>query len=92
MFVERVWRSVKYERVCFKAYDGVIAARADIANYFAWYNTERPHSSLDRMTPKQSYLELLPKLQEAAQNEILGAPRVAHRAGRSVASAVRRRG
>ena len=66
VFVERVWRSVKYERVYLKAYDGVSAARADIANYFDWYNTERPHSSLDRMTPKQSYLELLPKLQEAA--------------------------
>lgn len=66
VFVERVWRSVKYERVYLKAYDSVSAARADIADYFAWYNTERPHSSLDRMTPKQSYLELLPKLQEAA--------------------------
>lgn len=66
VFVERVWRSVKYERVYLKAYDGVSAARADIANYFTWYNTERPHSSLDRMTPKQSYLDLLPKLQEAA--------------------------
>lgn len=66
VFVERVWRSAKYERVYLKAYDSVSAARADIADYFAWYNTERPHSSLDRMTPKQSYLELLPKLQEAA--------------------------
>jgi len=66
VFVERVWRSVKYERVYLKAYDGVSVARADIADYFAWYNTERAHSSLDRMTPEQSYLDLLPKLQEAA--------------------------
>jgi len=66
VFVERVWRSVKYERVYLKAYDGVSAARADIADYFAWYNTDRPHSSLDRVTPEQSYLDLLPKLQAAA--------------------------
>jgi len=49
-----------------KAYDSVRAARADIADYFAWYNTGRPHSNLDRITPEQAYLDLLPKLAEAA--------------------------
>jgi transposase InsO family protein len=38
----------------------------DIADYFAWYNTQRPHSSLERITPEQVYLDLLPKLAEAA--------------------------
>ena len=66
VFVERVWRSAKYERIYLKAYDGVAAARADIADYFNWYNTERPHSSLDRIIPQQTYLNLLPKLAEAA--------------------------
>ncbi|OGB04855.1 MAG: integrase [Burkholderiales bacterium RIFCSPHIGHO2_12_FULL_61_11] len=66
VFVERVWRSVKYERVYLKAYDSVSAARADIAEYFGWYNTSRPHSSLERLTPEQAYLQLLPKLAEAA--------------------------
>ena len=66
VFVERVWRSVKYERVYLKAYDSVSAARADIADYFVWYNTKRPHSSLDRATPEQTYLNLLPKLAKAA--------------------------
>ena len=66
VFVERVWRSAKYERIYLKAYDGVAAARADIADYFNWYNTERPHSSLDRITPEQTYLNLLPRLAEAA--------------------------
>ena len=66
VFVERVWRSAKYERIYLKAYDGVGAARADIADYFNWYNTERPHSSLDRITPQQSYLNLLPTLADAA--------------------------
>ena len=66
VFVERVWRSVKYERVYLKAYDSVSAARADIAEYMAWYNTGRPHSRLDRVTPEQAYLSLPPKLAEAA--------------------------
>ncbi len=66
VFIERVWRSVKYERVYLRAYDSVGAARADIAQYFAWYNARRPHSSLDRVTPEQTYLNLLPQLHEAA--------------------------
>jgi putative transposase len=66
VFVERLWRSVKYERVYLMAYDSVGAARTDIAQYFDWYNTERPHSSLDRLTPKQVYENLLPKLAEVA--------------------------
>ena len=66
VFVERVWRSAKYERIYLKAYDGVTAARADIADYLNWYNTERAHSSLDRITPEQTYLNLLPKLELAA--------------------------
>ena len=66
VFVERIWRSVKYERAYLKAYDSVSAARADIADYFAWYNTQRPHSNLERITPEQVYLNLLPKLAEAA--------------------------
>jgi putative transposase len=60
VFVERVWRSVKYERIYLKAYDSVRIARIDIADYFEWYNTSRPHSSLDRTTPGQAYLALLP--------------------------------
>lgn len=66
VFVERIWRSLKYERVYLKAYDSVSAARADIADYFAWYNSQRPHSNLQRITPEQVYLSLLPKLAEAA--------------------------
>ena len=66
VFVERLWRSVKYERVYLMAYDSVGTARTNIAQYFDWYNTERPHSSLDRLTPKQVYENLLPKLAEVA--------------------------
>lgn len=66
VFVERLWRSVKYECVYLKAYEGVSAARADIACYPEWFNTQRPRSSLQDLTPKQAYWNALPKLQEAA--------------------------
>ena len=66
VFVERLWRSVKYERVYLKAYDGVSAARADIADYLSWYNTHRPHSSLERLTPTEKYWAGLPQMKQAA--------------------------
>ncbi len=55
VFVERLWRTIKYERVYLRAYDSVSAAKADIAQFIAWYSTERPHSSLDDQTPDQTY-------------------------------------
>ena len=66
VFVERLWRSVKYERVYLKAYDSVSAVRTDVADYLHWFNTERPHSSLDRLTPNETYLALLSKQKVAA--------------------------
>ena len=66
VFVERLWRSVKYERVYLKAYDRVSVARADIADYLDWYNVHRPHSSLERLTPQEKYAASLPKLALAA--------------------------
>jgi putative transposase len=66
VFVERVWRSVKYERVYLRAYDSVSAARRDIAEYIDWYNGERGHSSLDGKTPEQVWQSSLLSLKEAA--------------------------
>jgi putative transposase len=66
VFVERLWRSVKYERVYLKAYDAVSAARADIADYLEWYNAHRPHSSLERLTPDEKYLATLSPMKMAA--------------------------
>ena len=66
MFVERLWRSVKYERVYLKVYDSVSAARADIADYLAWYNMHRPHCSLERSTPDERCFTDLPKMKLAA--------------------------
>ena len=55
VFVERLWRSLKYEEVYLKAYDTVAEARLGIGNYFQFYNRERRHRSLDRQTPDQVY-------------------------------------
>lgn len=60
VFVERLWRSVKYEEVYLRAYDAVSDARASIGRYLDFYNGQRPHSSLDGGTPDQAYFNLLP--------------------------------
>ncbi len=51
IFVERLWRSVKYEEVYLQAYDSVSAARVGLARYFQFYNSRRPHSGLTGQTP-----------------------------------------
>lgn len=66
VFVERLWRTIKYERVYLRAYDAVSAARTDVALYLDWYNRERVHSRIEDRTPEQAYWELLPKLAMAA--------------------------
>jgi putative transposase len=65
VFVERLWRSVKYEEVYLKAYDTVAEARASIGRYLSFYNTRRPHSSLDRQTPDRAYFTRLPQIAAA---------------------------
>ena len=57
VFVERLWRSVKYEEVYLKAYDDTRGARESLGKYFDFYNMERRHQSLDRQTPNQVYYE-----------------------------------
>ena len=66
VFVERFWRSVKYERVYLRAYDSVSAARNDIAQYIAGFNVQRPHSSLADATPDEFYFANLPAMGKAA--------------------------
>ncbi|WMT71052.1 IS3 family transposase [Bradyrhizobium sp. Ash2021] len=65
VFVERLWRSVKYEEVYLRAYETVGEARHSIGRYLDFYNGRRPHSSLDDMTPDQAYFDL-PPLRAAA--------------------------
>jgi putative transposase len=65
VFVERLWRSIKYEEVYLRAYDSVAEARTSIGRYLAFYNGRRPHSSLGRRTPDQAYFIPLPQLAAA---------------------------
>ena len=59
-FVERFWRTIKYEEVYLRAYDGVEEARQSIGRYIAFYNARRPHAALDGRTPDQAYSHPLP--------------------------------
>ncbi len=57
VFVERLWRSVKYEHVYLHAYESVTEAREQLAGYFEFYNEQRPHSSLGARTPDAAYFD-----------------------------------
>lgn len=62
VFVERLWRSVKYEEVYLHAYDTTSDARQGLKRYFEFYNGRRPHSRLDGQTPDQFYFSSLPEI------------------------------
>ncbi|SOE80597.1 putative transposase [Caballeronia arationis] len=66
VFVERVWRSVKYEEVYLRAYESVSHARRSIGDYLNLYNQKRPHSSLSDQTPDEAYFATLPANKSAA--------------------------
>jgi putative transposase len=61
VFVERIWKSIKYEEVYLHAYPSVSVARTSIGNYLVFYNSIRPHSSLKAQTPDQVYFHRLPE-------------------------------
>jgi len=65
VFVERLWRSVKYEHVYLHAYENVSEAKQQLASYFDLYNTRRPHSSLNGHTPDMTYFKNQPIAQAA---------------------------
>jgi len=64
--IERLWRTIKYEEVYLKAYENVPQARREIGKYITFYNTKRPHSSLDGHTPDQVYFNELTPIPVAA--------------------------
>ena len=55
IFIERLWRSLKYEEVFIKAYGAVIEARRSIGTWLEFYNDERPHQALDYRTPRETF-------------------------------------
>jgi putative transposase len=61
VFVERIWKSVKYEEVYLRAYASVADARASLGRYLDFYNRRRPHSSLDAKTPDEAYFNHPPQ-------------------------------
>ena len=60
IFIERLWRSLKYEEVYLKHYQSLREAQAELSVYFRFYNTDRPHQSLDDRTPEQVYRNAQP--------------------------------
>ena len=57
VFIERLWRGVKYEEVYLRAHEDIRTARASLGRYFEFYNTERRHRLLDRQTPDNVYYQ-----------------------------------
>ena len=66
VFIERLWRSVKYEEVYLKAYESIPEARRELAAYFDFYNTRRRHQGLGNRTPDDVYCSTLLTKRQAA--------------------------
>ena len=66
IFIERLWRSVKYEEVYLKAYESLPEARRELAAYFDFYNRRRRHQGLEGRTPDEVYCSTLPRHEQAA--------------------------
>ena len=67
VFVERLWRSVKYEDVYLRTYETPAALRVGLTRYFDFYNARRRHAALDRRTPDAVYFEMVT---QAARNTV----------------------
>jgi putative transposase len=65
LFVERLWKSVKYEEVYLHGYASVAEAQRCLACYFTSYNQGRPHAALDGQVPDKVYFAPLPQLEAA---------------------------
>lgn len=65
VFVERLWRTLKYERLYLKSFDSGIELSRELSSWFSWYNGVRPHQSLKKRTPDQVYFAGLPEKKAA---------------------------
>jgi putative transposase len=65
VFIERLWKTVKYEEIYLHAYESVTQARQSLTRYFTFYNRGRPHRALDGQTPDTVYFNSLPSPQAA---------------------------
>jgi putative transposase len=65
VFIERLWKTVKYQEVYLKAYESISYARKELSKFFDRYNTRRPHQGLDDRTPDDVYWTMLPKVKDA---------------------------
>ncbi|PXW91107.1 integrase-like protein [Nitrosomonas sp. Nm84] len=68
VFVERLWKSVKYEEVYLHAYDSVCDAKQGLEKYFVFYNQNRPYTAFDDKTPNEFYFNNLPAMQKTVQS------------------------
>jgi putative transposase len=66
IFIERLWRSLKYERIYLKSYESAVELSKDLTAWFNFYNEKRGHTSLDKKTPDEAYFKGLEKLRAAA--------------------------
>jgi len=66
VFIERLWKSVKYEDIYLKAYSSIVGVRKGLASYFTFYNEKRWHQNLDRKTPSLVYYATLSQKQAVA--------------------------
>jgi putative transposase len=66
IFIERLWRTLKYERIYLRAYETGPELSKDLTDWFTWYNEKRQHSSLDKRTPNEAYFQGIDILKPAA--------------------------
>jgi len=66
IFIERLWRSLKYERIYLKAYETGVELCKDLKIWFTFYNENRPHTALSKLSPDEVYFQGLEKLRAAA--------------------------
>ncbi len=89
IFVERLWRSLRYEEVYLKAYENVAQARQGIAAYFEFYNHERLHQALDYRAPRQVLEEVDLWLKKGYVSDLMYDYRLAPAAGMDISEFVK---